>query len=176
MDPAKEAILIDALNNRMLFGALSNLRLAPHVREGRAGAPSPAVEDSPAVRGPKAPRPSGGASPVDGKNLPASGSPSAGATEERLSLSPAAWAALRDESAAAPATFQAESYGRTGALGVEASVLPLSSADPSSAAAAMALAARAYGDDFRSGAAVSTTAAATSSAPTRLSSLGILRA
>lgn len=34
--------MIGSLDNRMLFGALQNLKLAPHVREGRLGPPAPA--------------------------------------------------------------------------------------------------------------------------------------
>lgn len=178
--------MIDALNNRMLFGALSNLRLAPHVREGRLGAATGAGEAPPAVSGAKASRPPVAAPALDGKNhlasRPTTGPTSAIPTEERLSLSPAALAALRDENAAGPAiaSFEAESYGRTGTRGVESSVLPLSSADPTAAAAAMALAARAYGDDYRAaGPGSNPSSAATagaSTAPARLSSLGALRA
>jgi hypothetical protein len=42
--------VIDALDNKMIFASLANLRLAPHVREGRALAPVPGFEAQLAAR------------------------------------------------------------------------------------------------------------------------------
>ena len=183
---AEEPDLIDALNNRMLFGALSNLRLAPHVREGGLGGVAVAADASSPVHGTKAPRSSVAVPQLDGRNLQAAGPTSAltsaPPSEEKLSLSPAALAALREESPAAPAiaSFEAGSYGRIGAHGVEMPMPPVASAEPTAGAAAMALAARAYGDDFRLAGTAATTASVTTAAPStgpaRLSSLGVLRA
>ena len=71
------------LDNRMIFGGIGNLRLAPHVREGRPIAPVPAVG-----------RPAGPAAPPEG-SAPASAPRSRGfVAGEKVTISAAARAAF----------------------------------------------------------------------------------
>lgn len=86
--------MIDGLNNKMLFGALANLRLAPHVREGAQ--PGPARAAGSVV--PAAPTDTVGVAP----SPPAAAPRSTTEATEKLSLSPQALAAYERASAGAP--------------------------------------------------------------------------
>lgn len=172
--------MIEALNNQMLFGALRNLRLAPHVREGQPVAVAPRIASRSAV----APKPT--STPVSTANPPST--PAIGQKlqpdGEKLTLSPAALAAHQAGAAgpAAPPSFQADAYGAAGApldAAAERPVLPLTAPAPLAATAAMAVAAAAYREDFSAPAARPTLAAPPSSqadAGALRSALGVLRA
>lgn len=159
--------MIDALDNKMIFASLANLRLAPHVREGRPLVAVPGFEAELAARRvrpePAAQEPAGTKIPVDGEKVSLS-------AEARLAFerAMAAGAAGLPADPIAPTALGYASIAAPHALPVEQASIVSTPATP----VAAALAAAAY----RASEAPASSPAAATPTSSATSLLGTLRA